>query len=198
MEIIAQGAEAVVYLEKGSIVKERVKKSYRLPQIDERLRKFRTNRETKVLKKLREHGFTVPNVLENNENNKIVMQHIEGELVKNILEGSDYKKLGYRIGCKLAFMHESSVIHADLTTSNLMVFEDEIYFLDFGLSYFSDKTEDKAVDLHLLKQSLESKHHEVYGVVFEKVLEGYGGGKSSASVLRRLEKVEQRGRHKKK
>ena len=46
MKILAQGAEAVISLEENSegsrIVKERIKKSYRIPQLDEKIRKERT------------------------------------------------------------------------------------------------------------------------------------------------------------
>ena len=38
----------------------------------------------------------------------------------------------------------------------------KVYFIDFGLGFFSNKTEDKAVDLHLLKQALESKHYQIF------------------------------------
>ena len=41
-----------------------------------------------------------------------------------------------------------------------MIKGDEISFIDFGLSFFSTKVEDKAVDLHLLKRALDSKHFE--------------------------------------
>jgi tRNA A-37 threonylcarbamoyl transferase component Bud32 len=30
--------------------------------------------------------------------------------------------------------------------------------IDFGLSFVSDKVEDKAVDLHLFSEAVESKH----------------------------------------
>ena len=32
----------------------------------------------------------------------------------------------------------------------------EVYFIDFGLGFISPKAEDKAVDLHLLKESIEA------------------------------------------
>ena len=45
------------------------------------------------------------------------------------------------------------------TPTNDMIYDKKIYLIDFGLSLYSNKPEDKAVDLHLLKQALESKHY---------------------------------------
>ena len=70
----------------------------------------------------------------------------------------------------------------------------EIYFIDFGLSFFSQKIEDKAVDLHLLKQALESKHYKIWEKCFKEVLEGYKAAKDYNEVMARFEKVEKRGR----
>ena len=74
----------------------------------------------------------------------------------------------------------------------------EIHFLDFGLSSFSEKTEDKAVDLFLLDRALESTHYQQYPSLFEKVIEGYKEVYPEAgAVLERFEQVKRRGRNKK-
>jgi len=53
--------------------------------------------------------------------------------------------------------------------------------------------------LHLLDRALESKHHEIYEECLKAVLEGYKEAYSDAEkVLSRLEKVNLRGRNKKK
>ena len=52
MHQIAQGAEAVLFEDRGTIIKERLSKNYRLPQLDEALRQFRTRREAKILQRL--------------------------------------------------------------------------------------------------------------------------------------------------
>jgi Kae1-associated kinase Bud32 len=90
------------------------------------------------------------------------------------------------------------IIHGDLTTSN-MILNSEVFFIDFGLSFFSEKVEDKAVDLHLLRQALESKHYKVWEECFTAVRQGYEGTANDAElVLKRLEVVESRGRYKRK
>ena len=50
-KVLYQGAEAVIVKEKDFIIKDRIKKSYRLPEIDEKIRKQRTKSETKLLEK---------------------------------------------------------------------------------------------------------------------------------------------------
>ena len=41
-EILAQGAEAKIILENGIIIKDRISKSYRHPELDKKIRKQRT------------------------------------------------------------------------------------------------------------------------------------------------------------
>ena len=73
----------------------------------------------------------------------------------------------------------------------------QLHFIDFGLSFFSVKDEDRAVDLHLLKEAFESKHHTVVDSAFEIVVDSYKKNYADAdSVLKRLEVVEKRGRYK--
>ncbi len=198
MKLIAQGAESKIFLDKGSLVKKRFPKTYRIKEIDSRLRKSRTNREAKVLDKLQKINFPVPRLISNNEKNTITMDFIEGNLLKNILE-KNHTNLSREIGGKIAIMHNNNIIHGDLTTSNMILDKEkkEIFFIDFGLSFFSTKIEDRAVDLHLLKEALESKHSGIWENCYKAALEGYKAKADNADeVLKRLEIVEMRGRYK--
>ena len=198
MKQIAQGAEAKLYLTDSKIVKDRFEKDYRIKEIDARLRKSRTKRESKIFEKLAEINFPSPKLIETDNKEKIVMEYIKGPKVRDILEEKDYEKLSEEIGKKLAILHNNNIIHGDLTTSN-MILGKEIYFIDFGLSYLSHKIEDKAVDLHLLKQALESKHYKIWEKCFEAALKAYKKeSKEAKEVLKRLETVEKRGRYKSK
>lgn len=198
MKQIGDGAEAIIYLDKNKVIKDRIKKGYRIEQIDEKLRKFRTRRESKLLDKLAKLGFT-PKPLKFDDKKMIIeMELIDGPRLRDVLNKSNYKKYCKEIGEKVAILHNSDIIHSDLTTSN-MVLKDQIYFIDFGLSFESGKIEDKAVDLHLLKQALESKHYSIFEQAFEEVIKSYKRkAKHSEQILRRLEQVEQRGRYKSK
>jgi Kae1-associated kinase Bud32 len=73
--------------------------------------------------------------------------------------------------------------------------EPKLFFIDFGLGYTSNKIEDRAVDLHLIKQALEAKHFSIYKEAEKIILENYNS-KDKAKVLEQLKKVEARGRYK--
>lgn len=199
---IAQGAEAVLYLDKGQIIKERLSKNYRLPHIDDALRKFRTRREARILQKLEELNFPAPRLQAFcDKKMTIAMEFISGEKLKVVLEtNKEYQQLAQEIGEKIAKLHLAGIIHGDLTTSNMIKNEErrEISFIDFGLSFFSDKVEDQAVDLFLLDRALATTHAAFYPPIWERVVEGYKKiNPETAKVLSRLEQVKKRGRNKK-
>jgi len=195
MEKIAQGAEAILYLDSDRIIKDRISKKYRIKEIDTKLRRARTRREAKIMQKLSKIGVPGPKLIKTDDSSmKIEMSHIQGSKIRDIL--SQKPQLCTEIGKKIGKMHSHGIIHADLTTSN-MILNDEVYFIDFGLSFFSDKNEDKAVDLHVLDQALESRHYDTYPESWKAVLKGYESEYAEAKqVLKRLEKVESRGRNK--
>lgn len=196
MKEIGRGAEAVIYLDKN-VIKDRIKKNYRIKEIDEKLRKFRTRREAKILDKLKQIDFPGPNLIKKDDKKMFIeMDFVKGDLLKNVLEKKNYRKLCEEIGEKVAILHNNAIVHGDLTTSN-MILDDEIFFIDFGLSIFSEKVEDKAVDLHLLKEALNSKHYRIAEEAFKSVMKGYKKKISNYSeILKRFEKVEGRGRYK--
>ena len=199
---IAQGAEAILYKDRGTIIKERLSKAYRLPHLDESLRQFRTRREAKILQKLEELNFPAPHLRDfSDKRMSIVMDFVPGEKLRDVLaENDDYEVLAQEIGEKVGRLHQNDIVHGDLTTSNMIQHGEtgELMLIDFGLSSFSDKIEDKAVDLHLLDRALESKHHEKYPGIFDKVLEGYRkSNPEAAEVLKRFAQVQRRGRNKK-
>jgi len=205
MQKIAQGAEAVIYrdLEKNTVMKERFSKKYRQEQLDTSLRGFRTRREAKILQRLEEMNFPSPKLQSFcDERMSIVMDFIPGEKLRDVLEnGDDYQQLAMEMGQKIGLLHQKHIVHGDLTTSNILLNErsKELNFIDFGLSQFSEKNEDKAVDLFLLDRALESKHYKLYPQIFDKVVEGYKKAYSEAGiVLERFEQVSKRGRNKKK
>ena len=198
MKLISQGAEAKLFLENGTVRKHRLPKPYRIKEMDDMLRGTRTRREAKTLAKLAAINFPAPKVLFTDDKEQIAIEFIEGKLVKDILKKENCASLGREMGRKIAAMHNHDLIHGDLTTSNMIFHrtKKEIFFIDFGLSLISLKDEDKAVDLHVLKEALESKHHKIAKKCFSHALESYRKkAKGSAAVLKRLEVVEKRGRY---
>ncbi len=197
-KLLAQGAEAKIFLEGNAVIKNRFHKKYRIKQLDDKLKGFRTRREAKVLEKLGAISFPAPKLIECDEKENLTIERISGELLKNIINGKNYEKYCSETGGKVAVLHNNQIIHGDLTTSN-MIFSNknnEIYFIDFGLSFFSQKAEDKAVDLHLLKEALESKHYQFWEKAFKAVVQEYSeSAKDAELTLKRLEAIEKRGRY---
>ena len=63
MKIVKRGAEAILYLENDYLVKDRIKKGYRLAQIDEKLRKYRTRKEARLILRAKRCGVETPNII---------------------------------------------------------------------------------------------------------------------------------------
>ena len=194
---IAQGAEAILYKDDKVVIKDRFEKKYRNPEIDKNLRKHRTKREAKILTKLQEIDFPAPGLVAIDDEDMLVkMDFIQGKLVKEVFD-KDYKKLSREIGKKVAILHNNNIIHGDLTTSNMILKGGKVHFIDFGLSFFSTTAEDKAVDLHLLKQALESKHYKIFEKSFRIVMDAYRENNPDyGKIFHRYEKVDLRGRNK--
>jgi len=199
MEVISRGAEAVLYRNGDFLIKKRVPKGYRIKEIDEKIRRLRTRSEAKLLQKL---DF-VPTVFSFDDTTmEITMEFIDGDVLRDVLdsfEGKERKDVCFTIGKKISQMHDMDIIHGDLTTSNILLKCGMLYFIDFGLGFVSQRIEDKATDLRLLRQALESKHYRVFDQCYRFILEGYKKSRHSSEVLSWLEhKVEKRGRYKRK
>ncbi len=190
--LLGQGAEAILHKEGAKVIKDRIRKTYRHPVLDSQLRKARTRREVKILQQLPVPG---PRLLRT-DNTTIQMSYVKGVLVKKILDSQP--ALATEIGRIVARLHDAGIVHGDLTTSNMLYdpAAHSIALIDFGLSQFSTKAEDRAVDLHLFRQALESKHHLVHKKAWRFFLQGYTNAKHAKETIQRLTIVESRGRYK--
>ena len=197
--VIGRGAEAIITKQGKSVIKDRVEKSYRYPDLDKKIRKLRTRSEAKILEKTSKI-INTPKIISSDEMKaEIQMQFIEGKKLAEHLEKTKYKVVCEQIGKQLAKIHNNDIIHGDLTTSNLILNEKEkkVYFIDFGLGFHSSRIEDKAVDLHLIKQALEAKHPTIHEQAYQAIIKGYTKqSKKAKATLAQLEKVEKRGRYK--
>tara|TARA_Y100000310_G_C20415289_1_gene684010 strand:- start:45 stop:650 length:606 start_codon:yes stop_codon:yes gene_type:complete len=195
-KILAQGAEALISLNsENQVLKSRVSKGYRLPILDKKMRKSRTKKEAKILTKALPL-IPVPKLIKSDPFS-LEMEFIEGEKLSDSLPNAS--NICETIGKQIAILHNNDIVHGDLTTSNMILSskDNKLYFIDFGLSFISKKPEDFAVDLHLIKQALEAKHFKHFDSFFSSVLNGYTSeNQDSSKVLKRLEKVESRGRYK--
>lgn len=197
MKTIAKGAEATIDLFNNKIIKKRFAKSYRISEIDSKIRTRRTKSESKILLKANKI-INTPKVLEVlQQDYQIILECIKGKKLSQYLDSLKNKKvICNTIGKQIAKLHDAEIIHGDLTTSNMILKNKKVYFIDFGLGFVSKKIEDKAVDLHLLKQALEAKHYKDYKQLWKAVEQGYKNSKESKKTLERLKAVEKRGRYK--
>lgn len=186
-----KGAEATVETQNGKVVKNREPKKYRHGELDRKIREERTETEVKLMKEAIKYGVNAPRP-EKVDDAEIEMEKIDGRPLKEVVE--ERPGLLEELGENVAKLHSTDIIHGDLTTSNALV-EEDVFMIDFGLSFRSQRVEDRAVDIHLLKQVLDSSHPEVAEEAWNSFLEGYRP-ENRAEVLEQLEEVEKRGRYK--
>ncbi|WP_413824674.1 MULTISPECIES: bifunctional N(6)-L-threonylcarbamoyladenine synthase/serine/threonine protein kinase [unclassified Methanobrevibacter] len=206
--ILAKGAESDIleksYLGEDAILKKRVSKSYRVKEIDNKIRKMRTKSESKLISDIKTCGVKSPVLFDVNlEDESILMEKIHGNLVKDIMDSlssDDRFNLAKKIGYNIGLMHNKDIIHGDITSSNMMV-DDEgnFVFLDFGLGSYSDLVEDKATDLLVLKKSFQSIDYEIANETFDWILDGYIGSYeddlNKNMILNKIKEIESRGRY---
>ena len=195
-KLIAQGAEAKILLSENKIIKNRIEKKYRHPEIDKKIRKKRTRTEGKILEKAHTLINSPKPITIDETTQNIIMPYINGKKLSENLESLNYQKICKIIGEKIAKLHDHNIIHGDLTTSNMILNQEkDIIFIDFGLSFISSRIEDKAVDLHLIKEALEAKHFTIHKEAEKIILQSYNS-KDKEKIINQLKKVELRGRYK--
>jgi Kae1-associated kinase Bud32 len=193
MKLIAKGSEADIYVDEDRVIKDRIKKSYRLDCIDSELRKTRTKSEFGLMKKCAEAGVNVPTPIRLDGEYKEIMVKIDGDPLDSVFAS----KRMQRVGEEVAKMHAAGVVHGDLTTSNMLVKDEDIFIIDFGLSSFSKKEEDRATDVFLLKNALKSRHYKERTEAFEIFMSAYAKrmGKEFKGIQSHLKDIERRRRY---
>jgi TP53 regulating kinase-like protein len=205
--LLKKGAEASLYLaewhSKKVVIKKRLPKKYRLPELDERIRTYRTVHEPRLMHEAKKAGVPTPIIfLVNVKEATIIMQFIEGKLVKHLLENvseSQRLNLCIKMGKSIGRLHSSGIIHGDLTTSNMIqTSQGKVFFVDFGLGEKSKELEARGVDLHLMKRALQSTHFRFAKECFNTVVKGYSeilDAGTVKNVLAKIKQIERRGRY---
>ncbi|NQZ85229.1 MAG: Kae1-associated serine/threonine protein kinase [Nanoarchaeales archaeon] len=215
--LIATGAESQIHkINQTTLKKIRLPKTYRLKEIDEKLRKFRNRREFKVLQKL--HIANTINVPEpykliedkrspiksidlmDTKNATRIFEYVEISFEFEFLQGDVLKKcltkeLLFEAFEQIIQMHKLEVTHSDLTTLNMIYSNNKVFLIDFGLAEFSVKPEDRAVDLNLFFNCIKNEHPDLIKYK-EELIEIYK--QFEPKVLINLKKLELRGRNKQK
>jgi TP53 regulating kinase-like protein len=205
--LLKKGAEASLYLadwhERRVVIKQRLPKRYRPPQLDAAIRRYRTVHEPQLMHEAKRAGVPTPTIfMVDVENSVIVMEYIEGRQVKTLLDTlrrEERDLLCRKIGAEIAKLHKHGIVHGDLTTSNMILSNGgAVFFVDFGLGEKNEELEAQGVDLHLLKRALQSTHFQVTEECFGAVLEGYAeeaGTEATQQVLGKIREIEKRGRY---
>jgi len=202
MKLIKKGAEGDLYLttwnKQKSILKIRKRKAYRNSLLDEKIRRQRTIREAQIILEAKSFGIDTPLIyLVDIKSCSIVMQHIEGTLVRDLSDSKLVRccnKIGYIVGT----LHKNGIMHGDLTTSNFILSKNKLVTIDFGLANKTSKPEDHAVDLRLLKEILGSAHVHIMKKTWASFLSGYKaivGPTRLAQVTNLVSVIESRGRY---
>ena len=204
--LLYRGAEADLF--RGSwegldaVFKVRKRLPYRLRELDEAIRRQRTIHEAEMIGLAKGAGVSAPHLyFVDPASCTMVMEFIEGERLKDVVPRMSPGELGtiFRLlGRDIARLHASGIMHGDLTTANIVRKGDRLIFLDFGLSIHSDRVEDHAVDLRLIKETLSGAHSKVAQAAMAHLLEGYRDGVGSGrakQVQKQLLSIERRGRY---
>ena len=184
-----RGAEAVVDVQGEEVVKRRIPKGYRHPELDTKLRRDRTVLEARLLSEARRAGVPTPLVHDVDVPEATLRLQRVGDA--DLAEALTVER-ARELGDLLARLHGEELVHGDPTTQNVRV-GDRLFLIDFGLGYHSGHPEDHAMDLHVFEGSVEGTATDPEPIcrAFE---DGYAAVGDDA-VLERLAEIRGRGRY---
>jgi Kae1-associated kinase Bud32 len=191
---ISEGAEAFIYgvriLGIDAIVKYRAAKKYRIAEMDRQIRSARTKKEARIMTAALEAGVNVPSVLFVDEYS-VCMSRVYGKSVNALMTS---KKIGSgmfrKLGVYAGKLHNAGIAHGDYTPANVMVdVKGMPWIIDFGLSEMTSSFEDEALDLLLMKRSINTDQFRAFADGYRKQ------SRNAAEVMRRLGEIEKRGRY---
>ncbi len=202
-----RGAEADLYFSKlgpwNTVIKRRVRKNYRAPELDARIRRERTIKEATALHEAKRAGVRSPVLLSLDvEKHSIVMTRVEGTAARDGLDRLNQRAnqaVFRELGRQVALLHQGGIVHGDLTSSNIIIAQENVPFiLDFGMSSYSSEAEDRGVDLHLLKRSIATSHAIDTESCSKEVWAGYRevlGANEASRSFRKTAEIARRGRY---
>jgi TP53 regulating kinase-like protein len=197
IKLLFKGAESNIYLtkwyEKVAISKIRIPKAYRQSILDEDLRRRRTINESRMLNLAKEFDLRTPYIyFVDPFRAEIVMEFVPGNRASKVLT----PKICFDMGRFVSTLHLHNIIHGDLTPTNFIA-NGKITMIDMGLSFYSTRKEDKAMDIRLFKEILKSTFHNSFSKFFGEFLDGYKSvnSKELEKILERIDVIETRKRY---
>ena len=202
-----RGAEADLFLSElppwKAVVKRRVRKAYRHEELDAKIRKERTVKESSAIRDAKIAGARTPSILGLDlERYSIIMTFIDGMVARDAIDtmgNSRRLPLLEELGRQVGFLHSAGIVHGDLTTSNIILPDGgKPFIIDFGMATKSSEPEDRGTDLHLLQRSLIATHALDATSSFKRVAKGYreaAGEETTRSSLRKAAEIARRGRY---
>lgn len=201
--LIKRGAEAelrrTVFLGRPAVEKARIPKAYRLSELDDRLRRSRMRTEARLMAEARAAGVSVPILYDLDlAVGTIVMEFIEGPTAKVVLDAGGPKAVqtALEIGRVVGRLHRAGIVHGDLTTSNMILRDGAVVMIDFSLGGKDPTREARGVDLHLLREGLNSAHARA-ATYYREVLRGYREilSDEAEDSIATVKEIESRGRY---
>jgi TP53 regulating kinase and related kinases len=201
--LVKRGAEADLrrteFLGRPAIAKVRLPKTYRLPDLDEELRRSRIRTEARLMAEARSAGVSVPVLYDIDvAAATIVMEFVEGPTAKEIFDagGRPALRVAREIGRIVGRLHRAGIVHGDLTTSNMIIRDGRVVMIDFSLGGKDAGREARGVDVHLLREGLVSAHARATAY-YREVVGGYREilGRDADEVLATVKEIESRGRY---
>ena len=200
--ILKRGAEATIslgeFLGRRVVLKKRDRKQYRDRRLDARVIKTRTRNEVRSMVAARSSGIHVPRIYDVDiADGLIVMQLIDGERLNTLLyrlNDGERRAMERRLGSEIARLHMAGISHGDMTTSNIIAFGDDLYFIDFSMAARPSGPEQLGVDMRLLKEVFRSSHSE-FESEFAVVVEGYRQAGGDRTVIDKVSEMERRARY---
>ena len=207
-----RGAEATVEVAAAAdggadrrVIKRRVPKRYRHPELDRTLRRDRTVAEARLTSEARRAGVPTPLVSDVDVGRAtLTLQHVGDRDLAGDLD----ERWTAAVGRHLARLHGEGIVHGDPTTRNVRVEgspaggspgrgetdnDARTTLIDFGLAYHTGHVEDHAMDLHVFEGSVRATATDPAPLI-EAFEAGYAAVGDEA-VLDRLREVEGRGRY---
>ena len=204
--LLYKGAEADVVRGEwqglDAVFKIRKPLTYRLPVLDEAIRRQRTLREADMIHLAKRAGVQAPFLYHiDPPAATLVMEFVKGDRVKDLVGSLPEEETGglfLQFGREVAKLHSAGIMHGDLTTANVVRRDHGLVLIDFGLSIRTQRIEDHAVDLRLIKETLVGAHSDIASAALEALYRGYGaivGPARSRAVFKQLQNIERRGRY---